>query len=1031
LKHVFLVDSTDSWIVDSGATNHVCYSLRGFQERRRLNKNEINLRLGNGTLVSASAVGDIRVYLDSRRHLDLIDVYYVPQFKRNLISVSCLNKFGYSVTFNKVFIISKNDKIICQGTLENGLYFLHRNISHSLDTEITEPNHKRVKLSKDETYLWHLRLGHINLNRIKRLVSDGPLSDLKVDDLPTCESCLEGKMTKRTFSAKGARATECLGLIHTDVCGPMSIQARGGYEYFITFTDDYSRFGYVYLMRHKSDAFDMFKAFKAEVENQLEKHIKILRSDRGGEYLSGEFQQYLIDNGIVSQFSAPGTPQQNGVAERRNRTLLDMVRSMLSYSTLPISFWGYALQTAIYILNDVPSKSVPKTPHELWTGRKPSLQHLRIFGCPAHVLKGKTEKMESRSETCIFVGYPKETKGYYFYSPSDLKVFVSTNAKFLEKDYMNDFVPRSRIVLNEMSGDTIPREVTQPNPIVSSDPTQGQQPTIPRRSGRVRTQPERYIGLGESVENLPDDDDPYTYKEAMEDVDSRHWQKAMQSEIESMFDNKVWSLVDLPKGIKPIGCKWVYKRKRGMDGKVETFKARLVAKGYTQKEGIDYEETFSPVAMLKSIRILLSIAASLDLEIWQMDVKTAFLNGSLDESIYMMQPEGFIEKGQMEKVCKLQKSIYGLKQASRSWNIRFDQAVKGFGFIQNLDEPCVYKRIKGDKLVFLILYVDDILLIGNDVGVLTSVKEWLAKQFDMKDLGEASFILGIQVIRDRKNRTIALSQASYIDKILSRFSMQDSKKGMLPFRHGIKLSKEQVPKNEHEEQFMSRVPYASAVGSLMYAMLCTRPDICFAVGIVSRFQSKPGPDHWTAVKHIFKYLKRTRDNMLVYSGGDLIPVGYTDSDFQSDSDSRKSTSGAVFTIGGGAVIWRSIKQSCIADSTMEAEYVAACEAAKEAVWLRQFLIDLEVVPSANKQITIYCDNSGAVANSKEPRSHKRGKHIERKYHLLREIVQRGDVTITKIASAENLADPFTKALPQKSFDGHLENMGLRDMTHLL
>ncbi|KAK1591798.1 hypothetical protein Q3G72_013860 [Acer saccharum] len=889
LETCFLADSTDSWIIDSGATNHVCYSLQGFQERRKLSKNEINLRLGNGT--------------------------------------------------------------------------------------------------------------------IKRLVCDGPLSDLKVDDLPTCESCLEGKMTKRTFSAKGARATECLGLIHTDVCGPMSIQARGGYEYFITFTDDYSRFGYVYLMRHKSDAFDMFKAFKAE--------------------------QYLIDNGIVSQFSAPGTPQQNGVAERRNRTLLDMVRSMLSYSTLPISFWGYALQTAIYILNDVPSKSIPKTPHELWTGRKPSLQHLRIFGCPAHVLKGKIEKMESRSETCIFVGYPKETKGYYFYSPSDLKVFVSTNAKFLEKDYMNDFVPRSRIVLNEMSGDTIPREVTQPNPIVSSDPTQDQQPTIPRRSGRVRTQPERYIGLGESVENLPDDDDPYTYKEAMEDVDSRHWQKAMQSEIESMFDNKVWSLVDLPKGIKPIGCKWVYKRKRGMDGKVETFKARLVAKGYTQKEGIDYEETFSPVAMLKSIRILLSIAASLDLEIWQMDVKTAFLNGSLDESIYMMQPEGFIEKGQVDKVCKLQKSIYGLKQASRSWNIRFDQAVKGFGFIQNPDEPCVYKRIKGDKLVFLILYVDDILLIGNDVGVLTSVKEWLAKQFDMKDLGEASFILGIQVIRDRKNRTIALSQASYIDKILSRFSMQDSKKGMLPFRHGIKLSKEQVPKNEHEEQFMSRIPYASAVGSLMYAMLCTRPDICFAIGIVSRFHSKPGPDHWTAVKHIFKYLKRTIDNMLVYSGGDLVPVGYTDSDFQSDSDSRKSTSGAVFTIGGGAVIWRSIKQSCIADSTMEAEYVAACEAAKEAVWLRQFLIDLEVVPSANKQITIYCDNSGAVANSKEPRSHKRGKHIERKYHLLREIVQRGDVTITKIASAENLADPFTKALPQKSFDGHLENMGLRDMTHLL
>ncbi|KAK4847861.1 hypothetical protein QYF36_006649 [Acer negundo] len=235
LETCFLSDSTDSWIINSEATNHVCYSLQEFQERKMLNKNEINLHLGNRTSVSASAV----------------------------------------------------------------------------------------------------------------------------DDLPICESCLEGKMTKRSFTTKGMRATKCLGLKHSDVYGPMSIQARGGYEYFITFTDDYSRFGYVYLMRQKLDVFDMFKAFKAEVENQHEKHIKILRSDRGGEYLSGEFQQYLIHNGIVSQLSIPGTPQQNKVSERRNRTLLDMVRSMLSYSTLPKSFWGYTLQIAMYILNDVPFKSIP------------------------------------------------------------------------------------------------------------------------------------------------------------------------------------------------------------------------------------------------------------------------------------------------------------------------------------------------------------------------------------------------------------------------------------------------------------------------------------------------------------------------------------------------------------------------------------------------------------------------------------------------------------------------------------------------
>ena len=215
---------------------------------------------------------------------------------------------------------------------------------------------------------------------------------------------------------------------------------------------------------------------------------------------------------------------------------------------------------------------------------------------------------------------------------------------------------------------------------------------------------------------------------------------------------------------------------------------------------------------------------------------------------------------------------------------------------------------------------------------------------------------------------------------------------------------------------MRRFPYASVVGSLMYAMLCTRPDICYAVGVVSRYQSNPGPAHWIAVKHILKYLRRTKDYMLVYSGSDLNLLGYTDSDFQADKDSRKSTSGSVFTLNGGAVVWRRIKQSSIADSTMEAEYIAASKAAKEAVWLKNFLGDLGIFPSLQGPVTLYCDNSGAVANSNEPRSYKRGKHIERKYHLIREIVHRGDVAVMKIASENNIADPFTKTLPAKIFE---------------
>ena len=365
-------------------------------------------------------------------------------------------------------------------------------------------------------------------------------------------------------------------------------------------------------------------------------------------------------------------------------------------------------------------------------------------------------------------------------------------------------------------------------------------------------------------------------------------------------------------------------------------------------------------------------------------------------------------KGLQQKVCKLLRSIYGLKQASRSWNLCFDKTIKTYGFEKNVDEPCVYKYIKEKKVVFLVLYVDDILLIGNDVETLSNVKKWLAEQFEMKDLGEASYILRIQIIRDRKNKILALSQASYIDKVLARFSMLDSKKGLLPTRHGIILSKEQCPKTPQEEEDMRQIPYASAAGSLVYSMLCTKPDICYAVGIVSRYQSNPGMGHWIEMKHILKYLKRTRDYMLMYSGGDVNPIGYIDSDFQSDQDSRKSTSKSIFTLGGGAIVWRSIKQSSIADSTMEAAYIAACEAAKESVWLKKFYTNLEVVPNMEKPFDLYYDNSGAVANSKEPRSHKRGKHIERKYHLIREIVHRGDVAVMKIASEQNLANPFTK-----------------------
>ena len=390
----------------------------------------------------------------------------------------------------------------------------------------------------------------------------------------------------------------------------------------------------------------------------------------------------------------------------------------------------------------------------------------------------------------------------------------------------------------------------------------------------------------------------------------------------------------------------------------------------------------------------------------------------------MIQPEGFTSTDE-SKVCKLQRSIYGLKQASRSWNMRFDKCIKSYGFVRNKEEPCIYKWNNGSVIVFLVLYVDDILLIGNDVAALQGIKVWLSSQFSMKDLGEASFILGMKIYRDRSKRLLGLSQSTYIDTMLKRFSMENSRKGYLPIASGVTLSKKDCATSPEERERMSRIPYASAVGSIMYAMTCTRPDVAYSLGVVSRYQSNPGEMHWKVVKSILKYLRNTKDQWLIYGESDLKLVGYTDSSFQSDRDDSRSVSGFVFTLNGGAICWKSSKQSTVADSVCEAEYIAASDAAKEAVWLRKFLGELGVAPSLDGPVPVYCDSTGAIAQAKEPRSHHRTKHILRRYHLVREIVERGDIDLMKIDGKKNLADPFTKAIGIKEFDFCKWKMGIR------
>nr|ABW74556.1 copia-like pol polyprotein [Boechera divaricarpa] len=703
--------------------------------------------------------------------------------------------------------------------------------------------------------------------------------------------CIKGKQTKHIVKKSATRSTQLLEIIHTDICGPF-------------------------------DAPSWSEIFIHEVERQLDRKVKIVRSDRGGEFYGkftesgqypGPFAKLLEGKGICAQYTMPGTPQQNGVAERRNRTLMDMV----------------------------PSKAVPKTPFELWTGRKPSLKHLRVWGCPAEVklYNPHEKKLDSRTVSGFFIGYPEKSKGYTFYCPNhSMRIVETGNARFIENIETSGSGKPRKVDIQEVQIKVLP-PVIAPNVVVPNvqhdivqaplnennvnEPVtiqeENSEPQVNlRRSIRERRSaiPSDYVVYAiESECDLSLDEDPISFQKAMKSDSSENWLIAAKEEMKSMGDNKVWDLVELPNGFRTVGSKWIFKTKRNSKGNIERYKARLVVKGFTQKDGIDYKETFSPVSKKDSLRIVLALVAHYNLELHQMDVKTAFLNGELEEEVYMDQPEGFVATGNENLVCKLRKSIYGLKQASRQWYFKFNDIITSYGFVEIIVDRCIYYKVSGR---------------------------------------------------------------------------------IAPIQKGDKFSEMQCPKNELERKEMKKVSYASVVGSLNYVQTCTRPDISFAVGMLGRYQSNPGMDHWKAAKKVLRYLQGTKDHMLTYRRTDHLEIiGYSDSDYAGCVDSRKSTFGYLFLLAEGAISWKSGKQSVIATSTMEAEFVACFEA------------------------TLY-------SSQKNDKYSKGAKHMELKYLSVKEEVQKQRVSFEHIRTDMMIADPLTKGLPPKTFIGHVERMGIID-----
>ena len=459
------------------------------------------------------------------------------------------------------------------------------------------------------------------------------------------------------------------------------------------------------------------------MEKSLGQSVKVLRTDNEGEFTSDEFKNYLKKEGIVHQLTIPKCPGQNGVAERFNRTLVEMVRSMLADSKLPKTFWAEALATAIYLRNRSLTKPVEgKTPYEAAYGKKPNVGHLKVFGCSAYsyVPKDERQKLDSKARKCIFLGYPCNRKGYQLYDQSIRRVIHSRHITFnesvcgVEKESMKDAVITNPQTVVDAINDENDSSIEMVEKDGASDENRNEEnctepesgniePTV-RRSQRETRRPNFY---GELVNSAKIISEPTTVEEALSCPYKKNWKEAMEDEFQSLQANQVWDLVAPPKDCKVINCKWVFKCKLGEYGQVECYKARLVAQGYSQRPGIDYEEIFSPVVRFESVRSVMALAVHGNMKLHQMDVKTAFLNGELLEEAFIRQPEGFAEQGKEHLVCRLKKSIYGLKQSPRCWNIAIDDHLKKMNFTQTEGDPCLYVSRDDAETAIIAVYVDD------------------------------------------------------------------------------------------------------------------------------------------------------------------------------------------------------------------------------------------------------------------------------------------------------------------------------------
>jgi transposase InsO family protein len=1047
---VAAVVRTPRILLDSGATNHMTPDaslLHGMREPGPYDPAFV--QVGDSTRLAVKGVGTL--YVDSLsmgrwEELNLADTLYVPELAHHLLSLSTMMERGATVTGVRDELIIHVDGLpVLKARCRDSLMELQDIVVHPVSrTEGAAGNGAWASVGaaggpgdySADPVTWHRRLGHLSYRGLAKLTDmatgikvpkDAFLT--KATDGTVCGDCMAGRQARDTREPRGTRSSVPLERLHVDLCGPMPERGLEEEKYFLTIVDEATRYGEFLPLKSKSGAADALLEAIKRLETSTGHRVRRVRSDRGGEFISDALMEAYRERGITFEPTVGYSPESNGVAERANRTIMEKARSMLAAAELTDEFWAEAVRSACVLRNLSPVAGLDTTPYEALYGRKPDLARARVFGCLAyiHVPHDLRDKLEPKTKKGVLLASYPVDRLYRVYVDGEIK-----NVRDLVAD-------ETKSGLHELYAADLPeqhgRQPERPEDsgtdthldTFSSDDEEGaggaggQDADAPPRHGynlRARTG-EREAAAHVTEVQGPRKADPASVKEALAGPDAAEWQQAMQAEMDALHASGTWELTEAPVGAKILPCKWVLKTKYAPDGTVERFKARLVAGGHRQQGGIDYADVYAPVTRYETLRLLLACVAWEDYELEAVDISNAFLNGELAEPVYMAQPEGFVAGGR-HLVCKLKRTLYGLKQAPKEWYAVLAGGLEELGMRCSGSERGLWASEAAGR-VWALLWVDDLLLAGPDLRDVRKLKAGLLTKFKGRDLGPAEQYLGLTIRRDRKARTLHLSQPQHVRELLHKLRMEDCKPCDIPLSPGADLTKRRADEATLENNTL----YSQAVGALLYIAHVTRPDLAVAVSLLARHMAAPTERHWGQLKTLLRYVKGTEALGIQFGGGSgegCALQAWCDADWAGCKDTRRSRSGFIFTLYGGAVSWRSKLQPVVATSTAEAEYIAAAAAAREAAWVLRTCGDLGL--QLGMCMPLHCDNQGAIFLATNAADSPRTKHVDICYHFLRAAVARGVVRLVYINTKCNVADAFTKALSHASFVSFRQDMGL-------